>query len=295
LIEKLEFLIAVAREENFRRAAEACGVAQPTLSAAIKALEEQLGVLLIRRNARFQGLTPEGERVLTWAKRMVADSRAMREEVRTLRRGLSGQLRLAVVPSALPFTPVLTKLYRRDHPDVHVTVLTRSSIEILGMLDGLEADAGITYLGNETIGRLRTVSLYAERYRLLTAQSGPMRDRTSVTWAEVRTLPLCLLTPDMQNRRILDRLIGPEALATAITLESDSVIALIAHVRDGGLTTIVSDRVAHMLAGQAPFRSAAIIEPDASFEIGLVAPERQPSSPLVETLMTMVRRAGTFA
>ena len=292
MIDKLEFLIAVAREENFRRAAEACGVAQPTLSAAIKALEEQLGVMLIRRNARFQGLTPEGERVLTWAKRMVADSRAMREEVRTLRRGLSGQLRLAVVPSALPFTPVLTKLYRRDHPDVRVTVLTRASVQILDMLDGLEADAGITYLGNETIGRLRAVSLYPERYRLLTTQSGPMGDRASVTWAEVRALPLCLLTSDMQNRRILDRLIGQEAVAGAVTLESDSVIALIAHVRDGGFTTIVSELVAQTLAGQAPFQSVAITEPEAAFDIGLVAPERQPSSPLVETLVTVARRAG---
>ena len=292
MIDKLEFLIAVAREQNFRRAAEACDVAQPTLSAAIKALEEQLGVMLIRRNARYQGLTPEGERVLSWAKRLVADSRAMREEVRTLRRGLSGQLRLAVVPSALPFTPVLTKLYRREHPAVRVTVLTRSSIQILDMLDGLEADAGVTYLSNETIGRLRAMPLYSERYRLLTTQSGPMGDRASVTWAEVRSLPLCLLTPDMQNRRILNRLLGQDALDAAITLESDSVIALIAHVRGGEWTTVVSEQVARTLAGQTPFRSLAITEPDASFDIGLIAPERQPASPLVEALMTVARRAG---
>ena len=246
--------------------------------------------MLIRRNARFQGLTPEGERVLEWAKRLVADSRAMREEVRTLRRGLSGQLRLAVIPSALPFTPALTSSYRVDHPNVRVTVLTRSSIGILELLDGLEADAGITYLNNETIGRLRAVPLYAERYRLLTTQTGPMGDRASVTWAQVRELPLCLLTPDMQNRRILNRLLGPDALHEAIMLESDSVIALIAHVQQGAWTTVVSERVAQTLAGQAPFRSVRITDPDAAFEIGLVAPERQPASPLVEALMTVARR-----
>ena len=64
MIDKLEFLLAVARERHFGRAAEACGVAQPTLSGGIKHLEEALGVILIRRGSRFLGFTIEGERVL---------------------------------------------------------------------------------------------------------------------------------------------------------------------------------------------------------------------------------------
>jgi DNA-binding transcriptional LysR family regulator len=64
VIDKLEFLIALARERNFSHAAESCGVTQPTLSAGIKQLEETLGVLLVNRSSRFYGLTAEGERVL---------------------------------------------------------------------------------------------------------------------------------------------------------------------------------------------------------------------------------------
>src|ERR1700742_4593454 len=82
LIDKLEFLLALARERHFGRAAEACGVTQPTLSAGIKQLEDALGVLLVNRSGRFLGLTAEGERVLDWAKRIVGDARAMRQEVR---------------------------------------------------------------------------------------------------------------------------------------------------------------------------------------------------------------------
>ena len=78
MIDKLEFLLALAREKHFGRAAEACGVTQPTLSAGVKQLEEQLGVLLVNRGSRFQGFTPEGERVLEWARRIVGDTRAMR-------------------------------------------------------------------------------------------------------------------------------------------------------------------------------------------------------------------------
>ncbi len=74
----------VASEKSFSRAAELCGVTQPTLSAGIKQLEDTLGVLLVNRSSRFHGLTAEGERVLEWAKRIVGDTRAMRQDVRAL-------------------------------------------------------------------------------------------------------------------------------------------------------------------------------------------------------------------
>ena len=75
MIDRLEFLLALAQEQHFRRAAESCGVTQQTLSAAIKQLEERLGVLLVQRGSRFQGFTPEGQRVLQWARRIVGDMR----------------------------------------------------------------------------------------------------------------------------------------------------------------------------------------------------------------------------
>lgn len=81
MIDKLEFLIAIAHEKHFGRAAEACGVTQPTLSAGLKQLEETLGVMLVRRGSRFLGFTSEGERVLEWARRIVSDARGLRQEV----------------------------------------------------------------------------------------------------------------------------------------------------------------------------------------------------------------------
>ena len=101
MIDKLDFILALARERHFGRAAEACGVTQPTLSAGVKQLEDQMGVLLVNRGSRFQGFTPEGQRVLDWARRIVGDTRAMREEINALRHGLTGQLRIAAIPTAL--------------------------------------------------------------------------------------------------------------------------------------------------------------------------------------------------
>src|ERR671930_2315097 len=107
MLDKLEYLMALGRERHFGRAADACGVTQPTLSAGVKQLEEQMGVLLVNRGSRFQGFTPEGERVLDWARRIVGDARSMREEINALRRGLSGQLRLAAIPTTLAMVAAL--------------------------------------------------------------------------------------------------------------------------------------------------------------------------------------------
>ena len=131
MLDKLEYLMALARERHFGRAAEACGVTQPTLSAGIKQLEETLGVLLVQRGSRFIGFTPEGERTLDWARRIVGDSRAMREEIKALKQGLSGTLRIAAIPTALAMVAELTTPFRARYPDVRFTILSRTSIEIL--------------------------------------------------------------------------------------------------------------------------------------------------------------------
>src|SRR6185295_10311864 len=185
MIDKLEFLIALSRERHFGRAAEICGVTQPTLSAGLKQLEGELGVLLVARGSRFQGFTPEGERVLDWARRIVGDAKAMRQEVDALKRGLNGHLTISVIPTALSMIAALTTPYRARHPNVTFTILSRTSEEVLAELDDLVIDAGITYLDNEPLGRVSTVELYRETYRLLTAAEGEMGRRASVTWAEV--------------------------------------------------------------------------------------------------------------
>src|ERR1051326_2486595 len=179
MLDKLDFILGLAREKHFGRAAEAGGVTQPTLSAGVKQLEEQMGVLLVNRGSRFQSFTAEGERVLDWARRIVGDTRAMRAEINALRHGLSGQLRIAAIPTALAMVASLTTPFRLRHPNVRFTVMSRTSIEVLEQLENLEIDAGVTYLDNEPLGRVSTVPLYRERYCLLTAADAPLGNRNS--------------------------------------------------------------------------------------------------------------------
>jgi DNA-binding transcriptional LysR family regulator len=290
VIDKLEFLLALARERHFGRAAEACGVTQPTLSAGIKQLEEQMGVLLVNRGSRFQGFTTEGERVLEWARRIVGDTRAMHDEINTLRHGLSGRLRIAAIPTALAMVAALTTPYRERHPNVQFTILSRTSIEVLELLDNLEIDAGITYVENEPVGRVTTVPLYRERYRLLTSASAPLGERDTVTWAEVAQVPLCLLTPDMQNRRIIDRLLKSAGGESRPTLESDSMILLFSHVRTGRWASVMPAKLAETLGLTETIRAIPITEPEAVQTIGLVAPAREPMTPLTAALVEEAKR-----
>ena len=286
MIDKLEFLIALAREKNFGKAAEQCGVTQPTFSAGIKQLEDTLGVMLVQRTSRFLGFTAEGERVLDWARTIVADTRAMRQEVRTLKQGLSGHLKIAAIPTALAMVSALTTPYRAKHPNVTFTILSRTSIEILSMLENLEIDAGLTYIDNEPLGRVRAVPLYLEQYRLLTSETSPLGDRERVTWAEVAKIPLCLLTPDMQNRRIIDQLLhAAGGGAPDPTLESNSMIVLFSHVRTGRWASVMPEKLADTLGLTEHLRSIPIVEPEAVHGIGLVVPAREPMPPLAAALV----------
>ena len=181
---------------------------QPTLSAGIKQLEETIGVLLVNRGSRFSGFTPEGERVLDWARRIVGDCRAMRQEIKALAPRPHRPAADRRDPDRAGDGGGLTTPFRARHPNVQFTILSRTSIEILTQLENLEIDAGITYLDNEPLGRVNAVPLYQRA--LSAAHIAPTRrsaTATRVTWAEVAQVPLCLLTPDMQNRRIIDGLL----------------------------------------------------------------------------------------
>ena len=285
MIDKLEYLLALARERNFGRAAETCGVTQPTFSAGIKQLEDTLGVMLVQRTSRFLGFTAEGERVLDWARTIVADTRAMRAEVQALKRGLTGHLRIAAIPTALPMVSALTTPYRAKHPNVKFTILSRTSIEILSMVENLEVDAGLSYIDNEPLGRLRAVPLYLEQYRLLTSADSPLGDHDRVTWAEVGKIPLCLLTPDMQNRRIIDGLLHAAGTRPEPTLVSNSMIVLFSHVRTGRWASVMPERLAATLGLTEKLRSIPIIDPEVVHQVGLLVPPREPMMPIVSALV----------
>ena len=293
MLDKLELLLSLSRERHFGKAAEAAGVTQPTLSSAVKSLEEQFGVLIVIRGSRFQGFTPEGEKILDWARRLVADARTMRQEIQALRQGLSGALRLAVIPTALPFVASLTGPLCRRHERIGFSVLSMTTDQILTAIETFEVDAGILYLDDPLSDRFVALPLYEERYSLLVAPGGPFADRTSVSWAEAGAQPLCLLTPDMRHRRLVERYLTQAGATVAPRIESNSLIVLHTHVRTGQFASIMPARFAESMDQSGLMQAIPITEPAVSHTIGLVTMRRDPQPPLVAALMAEARQVGT--
>ncbi len=285
MIDKLELLLALAKERHFGRAAEACGVTQPTMSTGLKQLEEILGVMLVHRGSRFVGFTPEGERALDWARRIVSDTRAMRQDINSFKGNLSGELRIAAIPTVLGMVASLTTPFRARYPDVRFRIVSCTSSDVLGLLENLEVDAGLTYIENEPVGKVRTIPLYRESYRLLTAPDGQFGDRESVTWKEVGQVPLCLLTPDMQNRRIIDRALRAAGTEAMPTLTSNSIIVLYTHVKTGRWSSVMPAKLADTLGLSDAVRTIPIVEPKVDYSIGLVVSPREPLTPLLSALI----------
>lgn len=294
MIEKLEMFIAVAKEGHFGRAAANLGITQPTLSAGIKHLEDQLGVQLIFRGSRYGGLTPEGQSALVWARRIVGDTRQLREEMRFKRHGLAGSLRLAVIPTALTWAARLASHFSEKHPKVRFTVLSRTSTEILSMLENLDADAGLSYLANEPTGRLSAEPLYEESYLLVCGPGSAFAGRGSVGWGELDGQKLCLLTPDMQNRRIIDRHFAAVGAEPYAAIESNSTVVLVATVGTGEWLTVLPEDLARFLTQGKRLQAIPLDGGEPPHVVGLVAPFRNPHTPVLDALLRAARRHSTL-
>lgn len=289
MLQKLEFMIALAREKHFGRAAESCGVAQPTLSQAIQQLEGTFNAPLVIRSSRFQGFTPEGDLLLIWARRLVGDAQAMREQIIGLQRGIGSHIRIAAVPSAMPMIASLTTPFQLRNPTVRFTILTRRSDELVALLHQREIDAGVTYIDNEPIDDVLRIPLYHEQYLLLTTRDGPFGNQDHVAWSALAGLPLCLMTRDLQHRRIVDRVLSGAGIEVSPMIETDSIMALSSHVRSSNCVSIVPRSTVSMIDMSEPLRAVTLVMPEVSRTIGLVVSQRFPIPPVTASLINDAR------
>ncbi|WP_114392780.1 LysR family transcriptional regulator [Oleisolibacter albus] len=295
MFRKFIYLLALAREQHFGRAAAACHVSQPTLSNAIRQLEEELQVPIVERGQKFSGFTPEGLKVLDYARRVVAECDGLRQELTAMAQGLSGHLRLGAIPTALPAVARLLAPFNRRYPKIRSCITSLSSREIQRQLESFDLDAAVTYLDNEPLSHVRTVPLYTERYFLLTRRTdggGPAR---SIRWADAADLPLCLLTGDMQNRRIADSAFRMADRSVTPVTETNSILTLYTLVRSGLGAAVVPGQLLTVVSPQPDLVALPLVEPELSYTVGLVTTDRDPASPLAKALAGLVVEEGLAA
>jgi DNA-binding transcriptional LysR family regulator len=285
LMRHLTYFVTLARERHFAKAAEACHVAQPTLSAAIRKLEEDLGVPLVVRSHRFVNLTSEGERLLVWSRQILTDYQSLRADLAGEHSGVAGELRLGVIPAAMPVVAFVTESFCAKNPLATVDIRSLTSRAIAEGLDSFDLDGGITYLENEPIAHVARVPLYREHYKLAVARSHPLASRDAVSWEEAAEQPLCLLGQTMQNRRILDRVARSAGVEIMPKITSNSFLAVCAHLVTGRWASIVPHSLLHILGEQSELAALDIVDPVHQELVGLVISDREPRSPMAAALL----------
>jgi DNA-binding transcriptional LysR family regulator len=229
--------------------------------------------------------------VLSWARQILNDYDGLRIDLAGTRTGLSGTLRLDVVPAAMPLVSFLTARFSLCHPDATVEVSSMTSRAIQRALDIFELDAGITYLDNEPLEHVRSIPLYKERYVFVTGDDARHAGRESIAWSEAAQDRLCLLSEDMQNRRIIDAILKSLGLKVRPAIVSNSFLGVCSHLRQGGFASIVPHSFFYVFVKFHGLVAIDLVEPAHSQMIGLVLSDRDPLPPMAAAISATARDA----
>ena len=286
-IRQLEYLVTLAREKHFAKAAEACHVSQPALSSAIRSLEKELGIMIVQRGRRFLGFTVEGERVLEWAQQTLATLTHMREDATVSKSTMTGTLRIGAIPTTTPVAAFLTAPCHAAYPNIRFNVTALSAEAIVTQLDQYELDLGLTYLDDRVLEGFETLPLFQERFVLLAKHGLAMEP--ALTWEHVAKLPLCLLIGKMRNRQVIDSAFRRAGVKPDVVLETDSLFSLYAHVIDAGLFSVVPHSLLNYLDLNGRVQARAIA-PEVTRGIGIIARNQPALAPITGVIWEIARQ-----
>lgn len=291
-IRQFQYLVAVAEERHFGRAAQRCNVTQPSLSSGIKQLELELGVpiFLRGRGQRFHGLTAEGERVAIWSRGVLAYCDAMRKEVAMMRNDLTGRLRMGAMPSMSPVLPALLQTVRNKYPGVHVDVQFIGNEAMKLGLNNFALDVALTYLDKADLGRKNTLPIYTEQLSLLIPDTPEFRNRKTITWKEAAQLPLAMLRPSMHERRFVDQVFASVGCSPIARVESESILHLMFQVQFTELCTIIPSHFVHAPGLHRGTRALPLVNPIVSQEVGLFWAEGEIMLPMANAFVSIMQK-----
>jgi len=232
-IKQLKYLIALDQTRHFGHAATACHITQPTLSMRIRNLEEELNLTLIKRGQRFEGFTPEGVRILAWARALLAAYDGLEEEAAICRGQIIGQLRVGMVPLASLNPMQLIKPLADKYPELQFSLLSMTSEQIIDGVSRNQLDLGICYLHHVDSDLLNVAWLPQTRMGLLHDKKHFQFDESIPDWETLAELPLGFLTKGMYYRESIEINFKAKGLTPKYVFESDSTFQIIQAVQAG--------------------------------------------------------------
>ncbi|BCK75148.1 lysR family transcriptional regulator [Acetobacter aceti NRIC 0242] len=240
-LRQLNYLVALDHFRHFSRAAAHCGVSQPALSTAIRQLEHELGVSIVLRRHRVLGLTPEGERVVAWARQSLAALDGLKQEAGFAHNVAGGSLSIGIMLPAMQIAPLLAESLRAAIPALHLEVTVASSAEVMHGLSEERFNLGLIYLDQQAaVPNTEEHTLYKEQHVLAAAPGVSLPGRTRCNWSQAAKLPLCLFDRSMKSRQIVDEAFEKAGVQKPdVQFETNALELLHAELKAGRLASIL--------------------------------------------------------
>jgi DNA-binding transcriptional LysR family regulator len=278
LFEAMRYLAALHRHRHFGHAAQALHITQPGLSNAIRAMEDELGVAIVRRGRRYEGLTDEGELVLACAHRMLREQEVLRQELAVRRRQPAGGLVIGSVPTAIPVAARFAARLRARNPGISITLHSLSLHEIEAGIDNLGIDIGFGYIERASRGageRLKVIRQYDERYFVLrqlpATARGQRRIGRPIRWRDAAALPLCVLAPEMYHHRALvDTAFARAGVQPHYAIETSALLALMVTTQTGDACSVLPGSLVALAMRMPGMQARPLVEPEVVTGIGLL-------------------------
>ena len=288
----LRYLVALADERHFGKAAERCFVSQPTLSAQIRKLEEYLGVSLVERQPKRVSLTETGAKIVQRARQVLQEADAIVELARTDRDPLSGQLKLALIPTVGPYLlPHIVGRLKRELPRLKLMLYEYQTEPLLEHLRAGAIDAGILALPVMPDG-LESAALYEEPFTLAIPASHALADRERVRIDDLRGETLLLLEDGHCLRDQALEVCSRIRVNEAQDYRATSLETLRQMVAAGHGVTLLPELAAETSVGTARgLRIKPFVKPAPSRTIGAVWRKSTTRSRAIEGLVAAVRAA----
>jgi len=292
LLEALRYLTALEQHRHFGRAAQACRITQPALSNAIRALEQELGVPVVRRARLYEGLTAEGEVVLAHAHRLLREAESLRQELHSRVDAPRGVLQIGAVPTALTVAGRFAAQLRARHGGVDPVLRSLSSPEIEIGLENLSLDLALGYTGRSQVQQraLQVWPQYEEAYFLVrrddAADGAPA---APLTWRDAAALPLAMLTPEMHNRSIVEEAMRGAGAQALPALETNSVLALVSALGDATLAAVLPGALLGVASGLTRLRVHPLVEPTVCTPIGFMTAASARTTPALRAALELAQ------
>ncbi|MES2415007.1 MAG: LysR family transcriptional regulator [Pseudomonadota bacterium] len=294
LLASMRYLAALDEHKHFGRAAQACHITQPALSNALRALEAEFKTVIVKRGRNFEGFTPEGERVLATARRMLHERESLQQELNSGIGKPQGSLTIGAVPTAIPIAARFSAMLQSRYPGISPVVRSMSSNELESGLESLSLDLGLGYTDRLRLNgpRLRQIPQYTEHYFFVRRAAKPdtvMKIGPAITWLEASAHPLCMLTREMHNRTIVEKAFEDAGAVSRPAIQTNSILTLALSVVEGDVCSIMPGALVGAMRGHRELEALPLVGPEVRTAIGLMAQGGDRPSRTLDAALTLAQ------